>query len=138
MTTKRRTMRTFRDKPVGVEAVQLVTGNRQESYGDPLMNYERQAMFVTAILQSKLKPGETVSRREAMHIQVSLKQCRDLTSPLRDNEVDICGYAHLLQMEREDQERDKDQEDREALDFAPTLAEVIGAVDYTKHSVEPD
>lgn len=91
---------------MGVEASELVTGERQKAYGDPLENYEQQAAFITAILQRKLKAP--VTRREAMHIMVSLKQCRDLNRPLRDNEVDICGYAHLLQMEREDSETEKE------------------------------
>lgn len=91
-------MRQFQEVPVGVEASELVTGERQEAYGDPLENYERQAKFIEAIV------GVPVSRRQAMHIMIALKMCRDLTKAKRDNEVDICGYAHLLQMEREDGE----------------------------------
>lgn len=102
-------MRRLKDEPVGAEAIDLVTGTRQAAYGDPLVNYDRQAQFITAILGPKLL--DRVTRREAMHIMISLKQCRDLTSPLRDNEVDICGYAHLLQMDREDMEDMEDDDD---------------------------
>jgi hypothetical protein len=91
-------MRQLRDEAVGMEATKLVTGERQEAYGDPVENYERQAAFISAIV------GVEVSRRQAIHIMIALKMCRDLTNPLRDNEVDICGYATILQMDREDQE----------------------------------
>lgn len=99
-------MREVKERAVGITAAELVMGDRQESYGDPLDNYDRQAAFITAVLGPKLK--EPVSRREAVHIMISLKQCRDLSTPLRDNEVDICGYATILQMDREAMELDDD------------------------------
>jgi hypothetical protein len=86
------------EEPVGITAANLVVGDRQKSYGDPLTNYERFAKFLEAILDL---PSGSVTRRQAMHVMIGLKQCRDLTTAQRDNEVDICGYAHLLQMERE-------------------------------------
>jgi hypothetical protein len=86
------------EEPVGITAANLVVGDRQKSYGDPLVNYERFAKFLEAILDL---PSGSVTRRQAMHCMIGLKQCRDLTTAQRDNEVDICGYAHLLQMERE-------------------------------------
>jgi hypothetical protein len=101
-------MRKFKDEPVGHTAAELVTGQRQAMYGDPLVNYDRQAQFITAILAPKLKSD--VTRREAMHVMIALKMVRDLDMPLRDNEVDICGYAHLLQFDREDLEEDEDDE----------------------------
>lgn len=97
-------MRPLLNEAVGYEATGLVTGERQEAYGDPLQNYERQAQFISAIV------GVEVSRRQAVHIMIALKMCRDLTSPLRDNEVDICGYATILQMDREDQEEAKEKD----------------------------
>lgn len=104
-------MRRFNDEPVGVEAAGLVTGQRQMDYGDPLVNYERFSLMLTAIFRTP------VSRREAMHVLIALKMCRDLEHPLRDNEVDICGYAHLLQFDREqlegEQVLDEDDEPEE-------------------------
>lgn len=97
-------MRRFKDEPVGVEAADLVGGERQKTYGDPLDNYPRIAAMWSAILGRKMRAP--ISRREAMHMMIALKQARDLNHPFRDNEVDICGYAHLLQMDREDAELD--------------------------------
>lgn len=103
-------MRDFHEVPVGREAAELVTGKRQAAYGDPLVNYERFALMLTAIFRTP------VSRREAMHVMIALKMCRDLEHPLRDNEVDICGYAHLLQFDREDLD-DEPEEKEDPVEF---------------------
>lgn len=81
---------------VGIEATDLVTGDRQQAYGDPLVNYDRLATILSAML------GIKVSRRQAIHIMILLKLVRDWEHPKRDNEVDICGYATILQMDREE------------------------------------
>lgn len=98
-------MRHFIEDPVGEEAAQLVQGARQEKYGDPLENYTRFARCLEIDLNL---PTGAVSRRQAIHVMISIKKCRDLNTPQRDNEVDICGYAHILQMDREDQEADEE------------------------------
>lgn len=95
-------LRGFLYPPVGVEASKLVTGSRQKSYGDPLENYDKIAEVWSALT------GTSIDRRLAMHMMIALKMCRDLNVPGRDNEVDICGYAHLLQFDREEQEGDQD------------------------------
>lgn len=98
-------MRKLINKPVGVEAEELVTGGRQKSYGDPLVNYEKIARLAEIIFGVKATP------RQCMHFMIGLKMCRDLNKPDRDNEVDICGYAHLLQMDREHRDLEKEVED---------------------------
>lgn len=91
-------MRKLVEEPVGIEAASLVTGDRQAQYGDPLVNYEMLARILSEML------GIKVERRQAIHIMILLKLVRDWEHPHRDNEVDICGYATILQMEREDRE----------------------------------
>lgn len=89
-------MRRFTDEAVGVEAAGLVEGDRQEAYGDPLDNYDRFAVLLSGLF------GIEVSRRQAITVMILVKVSRDASRPLRDNEVDICGYAHILQMDREE------------------------------------
>lgn len=48
--------------------------------------------------------GVPITARQAIHMMILLKVSRDQAGAYRDNEVDICGYAHLLQMDREDYE----------------------------------
>lgn len=93
-------MRQLREKPVGEEAASLVHGQRQEDYGDPLDNLKDIAAGWSTIL------GVEVDRRQVAHMMVWLKMCRDKNGRAgRDNEVDICGYAMLMQFEREDREQ---------------------------------
>lgn len=92
-------MRGLRGQPVGITATQLVTGARQEAYGDPLENYERLAKHLEALFDCE------VTRRQAIHVMILVKLCRDGGMGLRDNEVDVCGYATILQMDREDVEK---------------------------------
>lgn len=95
-------MREFKDEPAGVIASKLVTGDRQESYGDPMVSLDRIAAVWSGLL------GVVITRRNVAHMMVALKLCRDVNKPGADNEVDICGYAHLLQFDREEQEYDDD------------------------------
>lgn len=88
-------IRMFKDTPVGVEAASLVTGERQKTYGDPTVSLNRLAKLWSALL------GIEVTPRQAAHMLILLKVSRDQQQPYRDNEVDICGYAHLLQFLRE-------------------------------------
>lgn len=106
-------MRHFVDTPVGSEAVDLVTGARQALYGDPLESLDRISNLWSDLL------GVTITPRQVAHMMILLKVSRDQTVPIRDNEVDICGYAHLLQMEREeceDKEEGKPVEEDEETD----------------------
>ena len=91
-------MREFQQTPAGVRAAELVTGDRQATYGDPLISLNRIASLWGSLIGVDLTP------RQVAHMMILLKVSRDQATPNADNEVDICGYAHLLQMEREDTE----------------------------------
>lgn len=99
-------MRKLVGEPVTSEALGLVTGVRQAEYGDPLKNYERFARYIEADLNL---PMGSVSRRQAIHVMLSLKKCRDITRPKRDNEVDFCGYTLILQMDREAEDEEEEE-----------------------------
>jgi hypothetical protein len=89
-------MRKLLEEPVGVEASKLVVGDRQKDYGDPLDNLETIAKGWSTII------GAEVTGRQVSLCMIWLKICRDNNGGAgRDNEVDICGYAHLLQFDRE-------------------------------------
>jgi len=90
-------VRKLREEPVGVEAAKLVHGDRQETYGDPIEMLEKIAKGWEAIA------GVPLTARQVSHMMIWLKVARDTNKAHRDNEVDICGYAHLLQFERESQ-----------------------------------
>lgn len=92
-------MREFSEEPVGLEGTKLVTEARQKNYGDPVENYETVATLASALF------GWECDARQCMTFMILVKLVRDQEVPKRDNEVDICGYAHLLQYQREATER---------------------------------
>jgi len=98
-------MRGFVEDPVAQTAIGLVKGQRQADYGDPIDNLTDIASGWSAIL------GVDVSPRQVSLAMIWLKICRDKNgSAGRDNEVDICGYALLLQYERESRTYAADEE----------------------------
>ena len=116
-------MRKFAEEPVGVTARNLVTGDRQKDYGDPLDNLATIATGWSQIL------GVEVTPRHVSHMMIWLKMMRDQNgndSPnaQRDNEVDICGYAHLLQFEREERNGNKPKEPKKRAPRKPKEKEL--------------
>lgn len=90
------------------EASDMVYGDREESYDDPNVNFERLALMWTAVLLRKLKPGVKISARDTALMQVCLKIARESFRPQRDNRVDMIGYVLCLQR-IVDREEDDDE-----------------------------
>lgn len=99
--------REFRNEPVGVEAANLVTGARQKIYGDPIDSMTSIGRKWAATLGISDIPPHKVAL-----MMIDLKTCRAANGRRhRDNEVDICGFAHILQMEREAYEGEEAEEE---------------------------
>src|SRR5262249_4301155 len=77
------------------EAQRLTHGNRNASYGHPLVDYSRTAALVSAMLAHKLKEPLTASEMACAMICVKLS--RQMNAPKRDNMVDLAGYAWVAQ-----------------------------------------
>lgn len=75
------------------EAEKLIHGARQDTHGNPLDNWERAGKLWAAILGL-----ETVTAEQAVLCMIAVKISRQCHSPLRDNAVDIAGYAGLLEL----------------------------------------
>lgn len=75
------------------EAQGLVYGARHHDYGHPLEDFERTAAMVTAILGSKLRPGQRVTPKDWALMMCACKVSREIHRPKRDNLVDLAGYA---------------------------------------------
>ena len=74
------------------EAQDLVTGDRNNSYGPAWQDYERTAKFWSLIL------GTEVSSRQAALCMAAVKLSRECHKHKRDNLVDMAGYAHVAQI----------------------------------------
>ena len=86
------------DETILDEAKRLVAGDRREAYGPIRKSFEGPATMWSVILGTEVKP------QQVAQCMIALKMCRELNRPKRDNRVDICGYAHLLNCLEEDGE----------------------------------
>lgn len=75
------------------EAMDLITGERNETYGPPTQNFTDIAAMWTVQLGHKLKPGERVSSGDVAWMMIELKAVRHKASPKRDNWADSAGYS---------------------------------------------
>jgi len=74
------------DSTIASEAISLVTGNRQASYGHPSKNFQDIADLWSVILST----GVTAEQVALCMVQVKIS--RELNAPKRDNLVDAIGY----------------------------------------------
>ena len=78
------------DETIATEAIELVTGDRQSTYGHPAKNFEDTARLWSVIL------GIEVTPQQVALCMVQLKLAREVFSPKRDNLVDAIGYLLAL------------------------------------------
>jgi len=79
-------------KPILQEALDLTTGDRNESYGHPLDDFTRTAVMWSAIL------GAPVTAEQVGLCMCAVKISRQCHKPKRDNLVDLAGYANTVDM----------------------------------------
>lgn len=80
-----------------LEAKKIITGERQDQYGNPEDSFATIAEFWTTYLKSrKVDNGAPVTALDAANMMILFKMARCLgQSPKRDNYIDIQGYAAI-------------------------------------------
>lgn len=78
------------------EAKEVMSVDRQKSYGHPLENHQRIASFWNTFLGDKLI--EPITPREAAWMMLLVKPAREINCPKRDNLVDVVGYAAVIEV----------------------------------------
>lgn len=73
------------------EAIKVVTGDRQDAYGNPRADFEGIALIWTGILNSKLK--EPITPEDVPLMMIGLKLRREAHKHKDDNLIDIHGYG---------------------------------------------
>lgn len=77
-----------------LEAIHLITGSRNASYGPPTQDFARTAEFWTTRFRHKLAPGERFEAHDVASAMILLKESRTVWSPeSRDTWADKAGYA---------------------------------------------
>ena len=72
------------------EALRIRSGERNADYGDAVENFRRIAEITTAI------SGIPVTPELCCYVHIATKQSRERHNHKRDNLVDLCGYADIL------------------------------------------
>jgi hypothetical protein len=83
---------TMEPENIAEEAIRLVCGDRNDSYGHPLTDYQCTAGMQSAIVGAEITP------KQAILNMIAVKISRESRKHKRDNLVDICGYALCLAM----------------------------------------
>ena len=84
------------------EAMEKVYGPRRKHYGHPRKNFAITAELLSGVLHAKLAPGKRIDMDDVWRILVCVKLARDVHDPVRDNRVDIAGYAETGELLREE------------------------------------
>jgi len=79
------------------EANAIIYGDREKTYGHPAKNLETIAVMWNAYLNAKTS-GNSISAKDVAGLMMLVKVARFANDPThRDNLVDICGYAALVE-----------------------------------------
>lgn len=73
------------------EAAELITGDRNKTYGSPTQNFQNTADIWNVVVGHKL--NQKLTATDVANLMIGLKLARMVADPQRDNFVDIAGYA---------------------------------------------
>jgi hypothetical protein len=82
------------------EADRLTSGDRQQAYSHPSVNFARIARLWRAHLGCRYGGKIQLDAEDVAWMMVQVKQARDIATPKRDNLVDAAGYVRTLEMAR--------------------------------------
>lgn len=80
------------NKSVAKEAHEIIHGERRSAYGPVEESFQRIADLANIML-----PGKVFTPQDVAIFLLCLKLARERAKHGRDNLVDLCGYADLLQ-----------------------------------------
>jgi hypothetical protein len=86
------------------EAQRLVAGARGASYGHPLDNHQATADLMAVYLRRKYGVQLPLDADDTCWFNIFQKASRDANAPKRDNLVDAAGYAHNIDLCRQERE----------------------------------
>lgn len=75
------------------EAAQLITGDRNVTYGSPTQNFTNISHLWNARFGHMLREGEKFTAADVADAMILVKVARNIADQKRDNWLDIAGYA---------------------------------------------
>lgn len=78
------------EKSILAEAEEIVNGSRQSDYGDANESFSRIAIIASVMTGKELSPEDCCA------VLMAVKLVRESFNHKRDNLVDLCGYAELM------------------------------------------
>jgi hypothetical protein len=91
------------------EAHAIIYGDREKTYGHPSKNLKTIAVMWNAYLNAK-PGGDEVNAKDVAALMMLVKVARFANDPdHRDNLVDICGYAALVERCDETEQEQSDE-----------------------------
>lgn len=78
------------NKSILAEAEDIVNGSRQSDYGDANESFSRIATIASVMIGKELSPEDCCA------VMMAVKLVRESFAHKRDNLVDLCGYAELM------------------------------------------
>lgn len=90
------------EKSVALEAHGLIHGARRKQYGPVEVSFQRIATLANVMLDDKL--SDPLTPGDVAKFMLCVKMARERGQHHRDNCVDLCGYADLLQQLAEKQQ----------------------------------
>ena len=88
------------------EANAIIYGDREKTYGHPAKNLKTIAVMWNAYLEAKTTGKGKLNAKDVAGMMMLVKVARFANDPdHRDNLVDICGYAALVERCDEEQEQ---------------------------------
>lgn len=92
------------NKSILAEAEDIVNGSRQSDYGDPVESFERIAKIASMIA------GKDLSPEYCCAVLMAVKLVRESFNHKRDNFVDLCGYAYIMNEIKESNKKGEQDE----------------------------
>ena len=86
------------------EAEEIVNGIRHSDYGDPAESFERIAKTASMIAGRDLSPNECCA------VLMAVKLVRESFAHKRDNLIDLCGYAYIMNEIKESNKKGEQDE----------------------------